>query len=43
MYDHKADSKEYKWSGKSILKNLETDYLPEHISLNPEKYSEWLD
>ena len=43
MYDHNVDQKEYKWSGKSILKNLDLKFLPEHISLNKEKYTEWLD
>ena len=43
MYDHNVDQKGYKWSGKSILKNLDLKFLPEHISLNKEKYTEWLD
>ena len=43
MYDHTVDQKGYKWSGKSILKNLDVKYLPEYISSNLEKYSEWLD
>ncbi len=43
MYDHNVDQKGYKWSGKSILKNLDLKFLPEYISLNKEKYSEWLD
>ena len=43
MYDHNVDQKGYKWSGKSILKILDLKFLPEHISLNKEKYTEWLD
>ena len=43
MYDHTVDQKGYKWSGKSILKNLNVKYLPEYVSSNLEKYSEWLD
>jgi beta-1,4-mannosyl-glycoprotein beta-1,4-N-acetylglucosaminyltransferase len=43
MYDHNIDQKGYKWSGKSILKNINIDLLPVHISNNLEKYSEWLD
>ena len=43
MYDHNVDQKSYKWSGKSILKNLDINLLPEHISKNLNKYSEWLD
>jgi len=43
MYDHTIDQKGYKWSGKSILKNLDISYLPEYIKSNAEKYSEWID
>ena len=43
MYDHNVDQKSYKWSGKSILKNLDINLLPEYISKNLNKYSEWLD
>ena len=43
MYDHAVDSKGYKWSGKSTLKNIDLKYLPDHISLNLDKYSNWLD
>ena len=43
MYDHTIDQKGYKWSGKSILKNLNINFLPEYISSNLQKYSDWLD
>ena len=43
MYDHNVDQKRYKWSGKSILKNIELDLLPKYISSNLSKYSDWLD
>ncbi len=43
MYDHTVDQKGYKWSGKSILKNLNISFLPEHIAANLDKYSDWLD
>ena len=43
MYDHTADQKEFKWSGKSVLKNLDTNLLPEYVSSNLGKYSDWLD
>ena len=43
MYDHKADQKEFKWSGKSILKNIDTNFLPEYVYSNLDKYSDWLD
>ena len=42
MYDHKIDQKDFKWSGKSILK-IEDKYLPDYINLNKQKYKEWLD
>ena len=43
MYDHNVDQKGYKWSGKSILKNIDIIFLPDHISSNLKKYSDWLD
>ena len=43
MYDHNVDQKSYKWSGKSTLKNLEIDLLPDYISSNLDKYSDWID
>ena len=43
MYDHNIDQKGYKWSGKSILKNIDVKFLPDHISSNLKKYSDWLD
>ena len=43
MYDHTVDQKGYKWSGKSILKNFKTNGLPEYISSNLNKFSDWLD
>ena len=43
MYDHNTDKKGYKWSGKSTLKKIDNRYLPSHISLNYDKYKDWLD
>ena len=43
IYDYKVDQKEFKWSGKSTLKKLETKFLPSYISKNVHKYSDWLD
>ena len=43
IYDHNIDQKGYKWSGKSILKNLDSKFLPDHVSSNLGKYSDWLD
>jgi beta-1,4-mannosyl-glycoprotein beta-1,4-N-acetylglucosaminyltransferase len=43
MYDHNVDQKGYKWSGKSILKKINTDLLPKYVSSNLKKYSDWID
>jgi len=43
MYDHNVDQKGYKWSGKSILKNVDVKLLPDYISSNVDKYADWLD
>ena len=43
MYDHKVDQKGYKWSGKSILKKINLNYLPNYIKDNAERFKEWLD
>ena len=42
IYDYKADQKKNKWTGKSTLKKLESKYLPNYISDNLNKYSDWL-
>ena len=43
MYDHTIDQRDYKWSGKSILKKLDDELLPEYIYSNMKKFEEWLD
>jgi beta-1,4-mannosyl-glycoprotein beta-1,4-N-acetylglucosaminyltransferase len=43
MYDHNIDQKGYKWSGKSILENINVKFLPDYVSSNLNKYSGWLD
>ena len=43
MYDHSVDQTGYKWSGKSILKKINTDQLPLYIKNNKEKFRQWLD
>ena len=43
MYDHNVDKRGYKWSGNSILKNIDIIKLPKYISNNLNKYSDWLD
>lgn len=43
IYDYKADQKEYKWSGRSTLKRVNSNLLPSYINLNLNKYKKWLD
>ena len=43
MYDHQLSRKESKWSGRSILKKINDDFLPSYLSSNRFKYREWLD
>ena len=43
IYDYKVDQKKYKWSGKSVLKKINTSLLPKYISSNLNSYKEWLD
>lgn len=43
MYDHNVDQKGYKWSGKSKLQRIDNNFLPNYVSLNLEKYKNWLD
>ena len=44
MYDHKlGEESSNKWGGKNKLEKISTSRLPEYISLNIDKYKEWLD
>ncbi len=43
VYDHNIDQKGYKWSGKSKLKKVNNNILPNYIVSNLEKYRNWLD
>ena len=43
MYDHNVDQTGYKWSGKSILKKINTDQLPLYIKNNKEKLKLFVD
>ena len=43
IYDHNVDQKSYKWSGKSKLKKIDKDLLPEYVNLNLEKFDKWLE
>ena len=43
IYDHNVDQKDYKWLGKSTLKNIDIKFLPDYLTDNLKKYSDWLD
>ena len=42
-YDHKADSKNYKYSKEFHLSNVSIDTLPIFLRQNISKYSNWFD
>ena len=43
FYDHGADKKQKKWNaGASLIKENENS-LPDYITLNKEKFKNWLD
>ena len=42
-YDHKAKSKDYKYSNEFELKAVPIDNMPSFLQKNFEKYSEWFD
>ena len=43
IYDYKVDQKEFKWSGQSTLKKIDTNQLPDYIIKNNKKFEEWLE
>ena len=43
IYDYNVDQKEFKWSGKSILKKIDLSFLPDYVSKNEKTFKEWLD
>ncbi len=43
MYDHKADSKDYKFSKEFKLKTLSIEHMPIFLKNNVNKYSKWFD
>ena len=43
MYDHNVDQKGYKWSGKSVLRKIDVNQLPDYVISNKDKYKDWLD
>ena len=43
IYDHNIDQKQYKWSGKVMLKKIDNNVLPEYVQSKLEKFKDWLD
>tara|TARA_Y100001960_G_scaffold223545_1_gene233993 strand:+ start:742 stop:1614 length:873 start_codon:yes stop_codon:yes gene_type:complete len=43
IYDHNVDQRGYKWGSDKTLKIIDISDMPEHISKNIDKYSNWLD
>ena len=43
IYDHNIDQKQYKWSGKVMLKKIDNNILPEYVQSKLEKFKDWLD
>ena len=43
VYDHKAKSKEYKFSNEFKLKTISIDNMPLYLKNNFKKYLEWFD
>ena len=43
MYDHNIDQKGFKWSRKTKLEKMNKEFLPDYVSLNLDKYKDWLD
>ena len=43
LYDLGVDKRDYKWEGKKKLLKVELSEMPDFLSLNHKKYSDWLD
>ena len=43
VYDHKAKSKDYKYSNEFKLKTISKDHMPSFLKENANKYSKWFD
>ena len=43
LYDHKADMRDRKYTGKVSLSKVSNEILPKYIISNLDKYKEWLD
>ena len=43
LYDHSVDQRGYKWRGSKTLKKVELSEMPDYLSKNYEKYTDWLE
>ena len=43
IYDHSIDQRGYKWSGDKSLKKVSLIEMPNYLSENYKKYSDWLE
>ena len=43
LYDHNADMRDKKYTGKTNLLKVSNEILPNYIVSNANKYKEWLD
>ena len=43
LYDHSADQRDSKWQSNKYLKKVSLSSMPDYISVNYKKYSNWLE
>ena len=43
IYDHNADSREYKWGSQTILDTIQLSEMPYYLRENYKKYINWLE
>jgi len=43
LYDHSADQRDSKWQSNKYLKKVSLSNMPDYISVNYKKYSNWLE
>ena len=43
LYDHSADQRDSKWQSNKYLKQVSLSSMPDYISVNYKKYSNWLE
>jgi len=43
LYDHSVDQRGYRWSGETTLKKISLSEMPDYLSENYKKYTNWLE